>query len=127
MHITVLAVLESAIQLFGSFLLVVLKQNEGLTKIPLRYTNYTDIFYSDFAIKLLKNIGINKHANKLVKNKQLLYKLIYNLDQMKLETLKTYIKIHSKTRFILLFKSLVEASVFFYKKPNGNLCLYINY
>lgn len=37
-------------------------------------------FFLDLAIKPLKNIDINKHAIKLVINKQLFYKSIYILN-----------------------------------------------
>ncbi len=46
---------------------------------------------------------------------------------MELETLKTYIETHLKTGFIGPSKSPVGAPIFFDKKPNGSLCLCINY
>lgn len=46
---------------------------------------------------------------------------------VELETLKTFIKIHLKTGFINPPKSLANIVILFDKKPDGNLCLYINY
>lgn len=46
---------------------------------------------------------------------------------MELETLKTYIKTHLKTKFIQLSKSSTGTRIFFDKKPDGSLHLYVNY
>ena len=54
---------------------------------------------SNLARKLPKSTGINEHAIKLRKDKQLLYKPISNLGLVELETLKTYIETHLKTGF----------------------------
>lgn len=62
---------------------------------------------------LLKHNGINNYTIKLVEDKQFSYILIYILGQVKLKTLKTYIKTHPKIKFIWLFKSFVKASIFF--------------
>lgn len=51
-------------------------------------------------MKLLENTGINKYTINQVEGKQLLYRLIYSQKLIKLETLKIYIKIYLKTRFI---------------------------
>lgn len=51
-------------------------------------------------MKLLKNTDINKHAIELVESKQPSYKLIYSLELVKLETLKTYIDTNLNIRFI---------------------------
>ena len=59
--------------------------------------------------------------------KQPLYGLIYILNLIELETLKTYIEIHLKTRFIWPFKSPAVASILFDKKLDSSLRLYINY
>lgn len=64
---------------------------------------------------------------KLVQSKQLLYGGIYSLRLTKLETLKTYIEIPLKTRFILLSKSLAMAIVLFHKKSDDSFRLYIDY
>ena len=77
-----------------------LKQNDASTKVPSKYADYADIFSFDLVMELRKNTGINKHAIKLQDGKQPPYGQIYSLGLVELETLKTYIKIHLKTRFI---------------------------
>ena len=107
--------------------IAVLKQNEVLTKVSLKYAHYANIFSFDLAIELSENIGINKHAIKLEKDNQSPYGPIYSLRPVELETLKTYIEIHLKTGFIWSFKSLVGAFILFDKKPDGSLYLYVDY
>lgn len=83
-----------------TFLLIVLQKDKAHTKIPLKYADYTNVFFVDLIIELLKNIGMNKHTIELIKNKQSSYKPIYSLSLIELKTLKVYIEIHLKTRFI---------------------------
>lgn len=64
---------------------------------------------------------------KLEDDKQLFYRLIYKLSLVELEILKTYIEIYLKIGFIWAFNSLLNTSILFKKKPNGNLGLYVNY
>ena len=40
-------------------------QDKALTKVPLKYADYADIFSFNFAMELPKNTGINKHIIKL--------------------------------------------------------------
>lgn len=66
-----------------------------------KYLNFIDIFSKKLALKLLKISNINKYVIYLEPDKQLFYKLIYNLKSfMKLKTLKTYIKINLINNFI---------------------------
>ena len=76
---------------------------------------------------LPENTGINKHAIKLQKDKQLLYRLINSLGLVKLETLKTYIEIHLKIGFIWPLKSPAGAPILFNKKLKNSLQLCVNY
>ena len=46
---------------------------------------------------------------------------------MELETFQTYIETHLKTGFIRLSKSPVDAPILFDKKPDGSLCLCVDY
>ena len=78
-------------------------------------------------MELPENISINKHTIKLQEGKQLPYRPIYSLKQMKLETLKTYIKINLKTGFIWPSKSPAGAFILFNKKPDGSFWLHIDY
>lgn len=69
-------------------------------------------------MELLKNIGIDEHTIKLLKNMQPLYGPIYALRLVELEILKTYIETYLKTRLIQPFKSLTSTSILFDKKSN---------
>lgn len=46
-----------------------LHQDMARTKIPLKYTDYADVFSLDLAIDLSKNNGINKHVMELIGDK----------------------------------------------------------
>ena len=70
---------------------------------------------------------INNYTIKLVDNWQPLYGYIYSLRPIKLETLKAYIKNNLANNFIKLSKSLAGAPIFFNKKPDGSLRLYMDY
>ncbi len=78
-------------------------------------------------MELSENTGINKYAIELMNGKQLPYGPIYTLNLMKLQTLKTYIETHLKTRFIWPSKSPAGTSILFDKKPDGSLCLCVHY
>ena len=104
-----------------------LKADETLTKVPSKYADFADVFSLKLAVELPKYMGIKDHAIKLVDNWQLLYGFIYSLSPMELETLKTYIENNLPKSFIRPSKSPAEAFIFFDKKPNGNLRLYIDY
>lgn len=58
------------------------------------------MFSKEKALLLLEQINLNEYAIKLEDEKQLSYKLIYSLDPVELETLKTYIETYLKIRFI---------------------------
>ena len=102
MHIAALEapLAEMIIYLLQKAQIASLKQNENSIEVLSKYINYADVFSFDLAMKLLKNTGINKHAIKLQKDKQSLYRLIYKLGPIKLKTLKIYIKTPLKTGFI---------------------------
>lgn len=70
---------------------------------------------------------MNKYAIKLINGKQPSYRLIYALNLVELEILKTYIEIHLKTRLIQASKPFTRASIFFNKKCNGSFHLYVDY
>lgn len=46
-----------------------LQWDKAPTKVSAKYTDYTDIFLFNLAIKLPENTGINEHAIELVKSK----------------------------------------------------------
>lgn len=101
-HVAVLEAPESimSIEPFWLPLLATLQQKKTLSEISRDYKKYTNVFSTDLVIKLPENMGMNEHVINLVESKQLLYRSIYNLSLVKLETLKMYIKTHLKTRFI---------------------------
>lgn len=78
-------------------------------------------------MELPENTSINKHIIKLVNDKQLLYGLIYAFSLVELKTLKAYIKIYQKTKLIKPSKSLTGAPIFFDRKLDSSLRLYVNY
>lgn len=65
------------------------------------------MFSPKFDAKPPKYTTINDHLIKLIDSQQLLYRLIYNLGLVELETLKTYNKTNLANKFICLSKSLV--------------------
>ena len=79
------------------------------------------------ALILFKYIKIKNYAIKLINEQQLSYRPIYNLKPIELKTLKTYININLVNNFIKPFKSQIKVPIFFDKKPNKNLLLYIDY
>ncbi len=70
---------------------------------------------------------MNKHVIELIEGKQLPYRPIFAQSLVELETLKTYIVTHLKTGFIQPFKSFTSTPIFFEKKPDSSLCLYVDY
>ena len=78
-------------------------------------------------MELPENTGINEHAIELVESKQPPYGPIYSLGPVELETLKAYIETHLKTGFIRPSKSPAGAPIFFDKKPDGSLQLWVDY
>ena len=78
-------------------------------------------------MELPENTDINKPAIELIKGKQPLYELIYSLKPVELEALKTYIETYLKTGFIWASKSPTGAIIFFDKKPDRTLYLYVDY
>ena len=70
---------------------------------------------------------INDYAIELIDDKQFSYDLFYSLGPVELEMLKTYIENNLLNGFIWPSKSPVKASIFFDKKLNGSLRLFIDY
>ena len=103
-----------------------LKANEALTSILLKYVDFADVFSNDLTAKLLENTRTNDHAINLIKKQQLFYRSIYNLKPVKLKTLKTYIETKLAISFIKSFKFVISVPILFVKKPDGNLQLYID-
>ena len=104
-----------------------LNQKEAPTKVPVEYLDFSDVFSAEDALVLPEQTELNEHAIELVDGKQPPYGPIYSLKPVELETLKTYIKTHLKTRFIWPSKFPTGAPILFNKKPDGSFCLCVDY
>ena len=96
-------------------------------KIPDEYSDFTNVFSEEKVLVLSERTEFNEHVIDLEDGKQPPYRPIYSLGPVELETLKTYIETHLKTRFIRPSKSPAGASILFDKKPDGSLCLCVDY
>ena len=97
------------------------------TEIPTEYSNFSNVFSSDSAVKLPEHIGINDNPINLLDNKQPLYSLIYSLGPVDVETLKIYIEVNLAGSFIRPSKSPASTPILFVQKKNNSLCLCINH
>lgn len=84
-------------------------------------------FKKKSATELLKRFNINEYAINLKHNKQQLYELIYSLALVKLEILKTYIKINLVNNLISSSKFVTRASILYIQKLDSNFYQDINY
>ena len=104
-----------------------LKADKALIKVPSKYTDFGNVFLQKLVVELPEHIKINNHAIQLMDNWQPSYNLIYSLGPLELEMLKTYIENNLVSDFIKLSKSLARAPIFFDKKVDGNLRLFVDY
>lgn len=116
-HIVLLEV-QNIVHLSYRTQIALLITNKIPVVIPGEYVEYTDIFSKKFTVELPKYMRINNHSIDLEKGKQLLYRLIYNLELVKLETLKIYIKENLKNGFIRSLKSPAGICILIVKKTN---------
>ena len=105
----------------------VLLLDKVCTEVSTKYSDNSNVFLAENAIKLPENIEINEHIIQLKKSKQLLFDAIHSLRPIELEILKIYIETNVANGFIQLFKSPTRAFILFDKKPDKNFCLCINY
>ena len=96
-------------------------------KIPIKYSDFSDVFLEEKALILLKATELNQYIIKLQESQQPLYRPIYSLGLIELETLKTYIKTNLANDFIRPSKSPADTLILFVRKPDGNLCLCVDY
>ena len=101
--------------------------NKALIEVPAEYSDYSNVFSVENTAELPQNTRINEHTIKLKKDKQPPFGLIYSLELVELETLKTYIKTNLANGFIRLSKSLIGVPIFFDRKPDKSLHLYVDY
>ena len=83
------------------------------TGTPAEYSDFSNVFFLDFAAELPEHTEINDHLINLLDDKQLPYIPIYGLELVKLEMLKTYIKASLASCFIRPFKSLAVTLILF--------------
>lgn len=102
-------------------------QDGVLIAVPSKYINFANIFSPDLAIKSSEYTRVNNHFINLVKDQQLLYKPIYSLGLIELETLKMYIETNLSNGFIKPFKFPTITTIFFIHKANGYLWLCFHY
>ena len=97
------------------------------TWICAEYSDFSNIFSSDFAVELSEYTRFDDHPINLIDNNQLLYKSIYRLGLVELEILKTYIKANLANSLIKSFKFPTGALILFVWKETGSHRLYIGY
>ena len=119
--------LEKQIQIEAKAQVKALIFNKASTAIPAKYSDYNNIFSAENAVELPENTRMNEHTIKLEEDNQLLFRPIYSLGPIELETLKTYIKTNLANSFIYFSKSPTGAHILFDKKPNRSFRLCINY
>ena len=100
---------------------------EAPTKIPAKYSDFTDVFSPDLASELPKHTRIIDYAIELVDGQQPPYGPIYSLGPVELETLKTYIKTNLANGFIRPSKSPVGTLILFDRKSDNSLRFCIDY
>lgn len=86
-----------------------------------KYADYINIFLPDSVAELPEHTDMHNNPINLINNKQPPHGLIYSLGPIKLETLKTYIKINLANSFIRLSKLPASASILFICKKSSNL------
>ena len=101
--------------------------DKALTEVLTEYFDYSNVFSTENAAELLENTGMNEHTINLKEGKQPPFGLIYNLEPIELETLKTYMKINLANDFIRPSKSSAGVLIFFNRKPDGSLRLCMDY
>lgn len=95
--------------------------------VTLKNLNCVEVIFLELAMELPEHREMNNHTIHLIEGKQPPYERIYSLESLELKSLKTYIKSSLANSFIRLFKSVLSVSILFVQKPNGGLCLCINY
>ena len=104
-----------------------LRQDEAFTEVEAKYSDFSDVFSTEEVLVLPKQTEFNQHTIELERSKQPPYGAIYSLGLVELETLKTYIKTHLKTRFIWPSKFSADALILFNRKTDSSFWLCVNY
>ena len=93
-------------------------------RIHIEYSDFSDFISSDSVAELLDDTRIINHFINLLDNKQLPYSSIYSLGLVKLELLKTYIRVNLANSFIKPFKSPTSALILYFQKRQQLLPMY---
>ena len=104
-----------------------LQANEALIKVFNKYADFADLFLPKLAAKFSKHMRIKIYAIELLDDQQPPYNSIYSLQLMELKIWKVYIKNSLTNSFIKPFKSLARVLIFFNKKSDSSLRLYMDY
>ena len=97
------------------------------TGIPAKYSDFSNVFFSDSAAELSEHTRINDYFINLLDDKQVPYGPIYSLGPVELEILKTYIEANLARSFIRPFKFPSGAPIPFVLKKDGSLRLCVDY
>lgn len=116
-HITTITS-KIAIYLAWQAQIALSKVKKALIIVPKKYLDYTNIFPEKLNAMLLEQIKIKIHAINPKKHKQPLYRPLYSLRPVKLETVKTYIKTNLVNNFIHLAKFPISTSILFNPKSD---------
>ena len=92
-----------------------------------KYSDFANVFLQKSTNVLLERTRANEDAIKLEAGKKPLYGPIYSPEPVKLKTFKTYIETNLANGFIWSLKSPAGVLILFIRKPNGSLCLCVNY
>ena len=95
--------------------------------IPVEYSYFSNVFFSDSVAELLEWTKINDHPINLLDDKQQPYGPIYGLGAGELETFKTYIKANLASGFIRPSKFPSSTPIPFLRKNDGSHYLCIDY
>src|SRR5437667_3411044 len=97
-----------------------------LTKIPPEYHEFAKVFSKEESDKLPEHRPYD-HTIPLQEGTAPLFGPIYNLSPAELEVLQKYIDDNLNKRFLCHSQSPAAAPILCVKKPDGTLCLYVNY
>lgn len=121
-----IAYLSTKILLYPAYKAQIAQLNPEKITVSTKYLDFIKVFLKKVAIKLFKHFDINNHSINPKPGKQLHYQPIYNLRQVKLKILKTYIEIKLANVFIYSSKSLAKILILLIEKLDVSFYLYIN-
>ena len=88
------------------------------TKVFTKYSDFADVLSPGLASNLSEHTKIYDHAIKMIDSQQALYRPIYSLELVKLESLKAYIATNLANKFIKPSKSPAGTLILFDQKLN---------